>query len=139
MSDTPSPGLGLWLQRLLEAIFLGGQVMLHLLSGKIHRRNTLDQMSAVGPESLVIALVTAGFVGAVFTIQVAREFINFGATTAVGGVFSPSIKPVNLHPYSPLLCWQGELVQLLPQKLAQCASLSKLMPYICSKLIRLIT
>jgi len=85
---TSSSGLALWLQRLLEAIFLGGQVVLHLLSGKIHRRNTLDQMAAVGPESLVIALVTAGFVGAVFTIQVAREFINFGATTAVGGVLA---------------------------------------------------
>lgn len=62
--------------------------MLHLFKGKIHRRNTLDQMAAVGPESLMIALVTAGFVGAVFTIQVAREFINFGATTAVGGVLA---------------------------------------------------
>lgn len=89
MSETTSSsGLGLWLQRLLEAVFLGGQVVLHLLSGKIHRRNTLDQCAAVGPESLVIALVTAGFVGAVFTIQVAREFINFGATTAVGGVLA---------------------------------------------------
>ncbi|MGB5962269.1 MAG: MlaE family lipid ABC transporter permease subunit [Coleofasciculaceae cyanobacterium] len=89
MSETTSSsGLGLWLQRLLEAFFLGGQVILHLLNGKIHRRNTLDQCAAVGPESLVIALVTAGFVGAVFTIQVAREFINFGATTAVGGVLA---------------------------------------------------
>jgi phospholipid/cholesterol/gamma-HCH transport system permease protein len=78
----------MWVQRLIEAIFLGGQVMLHLLGGKIHQRNTLDQMAAVGPESLMIALVTAGFVGAVFTIQVAREFINFGATTAVGGVLA---------------------------------------------------
>lgn len=89
MSETtPSSGLGLWTQRLVAAIFLGGQVILHLLSGKIHRRNTLDQMAAVGPESLTIALITSGFVGAVFTIQVAREFINFGATTAVGGVLA---------------------------------------------------
>jgi len=40
--------------------------------------NTLDQMAVVGPESLIIALVTALFLGMVFTIQVAREF-NFGA------------------------------------------------------------
>jgi phospholipid/cholesterol/gamma-HCH transport system permease protein len=45
-------------------------------------------MAAVGPESLLIALLTAAFVGMVFTIQVAREFINFGATTAVGGVLA---------------------------------------------------
>jgi phospholipid/cholesterol/gamma-HCH transport system permease protein len=89
MSETtPTSSLGLWVQRLLAAIFLGGQVILHLLSWKIHRRNTLDQMAAVGPESLLIALITAGFVGAVFTVQVAREFINFGATTAVGGVLA---------------------------------------------------
>ena len=76
----------MWIQRLLAAIFLGGQVVLHLLKTKIHRRNTLEQMAAVGPESLVITLVTAGFVGMVFTIQVAREFLDFGAGTAVGGV-----------------------------------------------------
>lgn len=84
----PSTGLGLWTQRLLAATFLGGQVMLHLLGGKIHRRNTLEQMATVGPESLTIALITAGFIGAVFTIQVTREFINFGATSAVGGVLA---------------------------------------------------
>ncbi len=73
---------------MLAAILLGGQVMIHLLTGKIHRRNTLDQMAAVGPESLIIALVTAIFVGMVFTIQVAREFINFGAGNTVGGVLA---------------------------------------------------
>jgi phospholipid/cholesterol/gamma-HCH transport system permease protein len=83
-----SSGLRLWGQRLIAAIFLGGQVIVHLIAGKIHRRNTLDQMAAVGPESLLIALVTAAFVGMVFTIQVAREFINLGAGTAVGGVLA---------------------------------------------------
>lgn len=85
---TPSTSLGLWSQRLLAAILLGGQVMLHLLAGKIHRRNTLEQMAAVGPQSLTISLITAGFIGAVFTIQVTREFINFGATSAIGGVLA---------------------------------------------------
>lgn len=71
---------------MLAAILLGGQVVIHLLKGKIHQRNTIDQMAAAGPESLLIALVTAAFVGMVFTIQVTREFINFGAASAVGGV-----------------------------------------------------
>lgn len=48
-------------------------------------------MAGVGPDSLIIALVTAGFVGMVFTIQVAREFINFGAVTAVGGVLAVAL------------------------------------------------
>ena len=73
---------------MLAAILLGGQVVIHLIAGKIHRRNTLDQMAAVGPESLLISLVTAIFVGMVFTIQVAREFINFGAGNTVGGVLA---------------------------------------------------
>lgn len=81
----------MWIQRLLSAFFLCGQVFVHLLQGKIHRRNTLEQMAAVGPDSLFIALLTAVFVGAVFTVQVAREFIAFGAGNIVGGVLSVAL------------------------------------------------
>lgn len=89
MSETPTfSGLGRWSTRLISAILLGGQVMVHLLTGKLHRRNTLDQMALVGPASLLIALITAGFVGMVFTIQVSREFISLGAGSAVGGVLA---------------------------------------------------
>ncbi|MEH1769072.1 MlaE family lipid ABC transporter permease subunit [Nostoc sp.] len=88
---TSKSSLREWSQRLLAAIFLGGQVLVHLLRGKIHRRNTLEQMAAVGPDSLFIALLTAIFVGAVFTIQVAREFINFGAGNIIGGVLSVAL------------------------------------------------
>jgi phospholipid/cholesterol/gamma-HCH transport system permease protein len=83
--------LGTWSQRLLAATFLGGQVIVHLLQGKIHRRNTLEQLAIVGPDSFFIALLTAIFVGAVFTIQVAREFINFGAGNLVGGVLAVAL------------------------------------------------
>ena len=48
-------------------------------------------MASVGPESLSIAMITAIFVGMVFTIQVAREFVNLGAGTAVGGVLALSL------------------------------------------------
>jgi phospholipid/cholesterol/gamma-HCH transport system permease protein len=75
-------------ERLISAFFLGGQVLFHILQARIYRSNTLEQMSFVGPASLLIALITAVFVGMVFTIQVAREFIYFGATTAVGGVLA---------------------------------------------------
>lgn len=76
---------------MLAAVFLGGQAMVHLMRGKIHWRNTKEQMAAVGPDSLFIALLTAVFVGAVFTIQVAREFINFGAGNLVGGVLAVAL------------------------------------------------
>lgn len=89
MNGAPTiTGLGRWSRRLLSALLLGGQVIVHLLTGKIHRRNTLEQMALVGPASLLIALITAGFVGMVFTIQVAREFITLGAGSAVGGVLA---------------------------------------------------
>lgn len=84
-------GFRSWSRRSWAALLLGGQVVVHLLQGKIHRRNTLEQMAAVGPASVAIALLTAMTVGMVFTIQVAREFINFGATTAVGGVLALSL------------------------------------------------
>ncbi len=83
-----SSSLGSWVQRSLSAVFLTGQALLHLLGGKIHRRNTLDQMVSVGPDSLTIAMITALFIGAVFTIQVTREFLNFGQGRAVGGVLA---------------------------------------------------
>jgi ABC-type transporter Mla maintaining outer membrane lipid asymmetry permease subunit MlaE len=41
-------------------------------AGKVHWRNTRDQLMLVGPKSLGVALLTAGFVGMVFTIQVSR-------------------------------------------------------------------
>lgn len=81
-------GLGMWGKRLVAACLLGGQVVVHLIRFKIHRRNTLEQMVIVGPESLLIALLTAAFVGMVFTIQVSREFISLGAGSAVGGVLA---------------------------------------------------
>ncbi len=85
---TPKSSIALWLDRLLTALFVGGQVINHLLRSKIHKRNTLEQMAIVGPDSLGIALITSGFIGMVFTVQVAREFLYFGAGQAVGGVLA---------------------------------------------------
>jgi len=78
-----------WLNKLLQSILTIGQVVTYLLiHRRLHWRNTKEQMAVVGTDSLLITLVTASFVGAVFTIQVAREFINFGATQAIGGVLA---------------------------------------------------
>lgn len=77
-----------WLQRLFYSLLLGGQAFYYLAQGRVHRRNTMDQLSAVGTESLFVVLVTALVISGVFTIQVAREFIAFGASSAIGGVLS---------------------------------------------------
>jgi phospholipid/cholesterol/gamma-HCH transport system permease protein len=78
----------LWLKRFVAAVFLGGQTIVHMLRGRFNYPNIVEQMALVGPESLLIALVTSTTIGMVFTIQVAREFINFGAGQAVGGVLA---------------------------------------------------
>jgi phospholipid/cholesterol/gamma-HCH transport system permease protein len=78
----------LWLKRLFAALLLGGQVIVHVLKGKFNYPNIIEQMALVGPESLLIALLISTTVGMVFTMQVAREFINFGAGQAVGGILS---------------------------------------------------
>ena len=80
--------MSLWFKRLIAAIFLGGQAIVHILRGRFNYPNIVEQMALVGPESLLIALVTSTTIGMVFTIQVAREFINIGAGQVVGGVLS---------------------------------------------------
>jgi len=77
-----------WLNRAFAALLLLGQALSHLARGRIHWRNTLEQFAMVGTESLVIAVVTAIFVSMVFAVQVTREFITFGASSAVGGVLA---------------------------------------------------
>ena len=87
-SKTFNDQIQILLERSLAGLFLAGQVVIHLLQVRIHGRNTKEQMAIVGPDSLIIALVTATSVGMVFTIQVAREFLNFGAVQAIGGVLA---------------------------------------------------
>ena len=71
--QTPKEGgikLPKWTLRTVACLVLSGQVFLRILQGKVHWRNTLEQLSLVGPRSLGVALLTAAFVGMVFTIQV---------------------------------------------------------------------
>ena len=42
-------------------------------AGKLHWRNTKEQLALVGPSSLGVSLLTAAFVGMVFTIQARCE------------------------------------------------------------------
>jgi phospholipid/cholesterol/gamma-HCH transport system permease protein len=86
--ESATSNLKQWSQRLLTASLLGGQVLLRLFAGRWYHRNILEQMVNVGPASLLVVLLTASFVGMVFTIQVAREFLALGATSAVGGVLA---------------------------------------------------
>lgn len=44
--------------------------MVRVMTGRVHWRNTLQQLGIVGPGSLGVSLLTACFVGMAFTIQV---------------------------------------------------------------------
>ena len=83
-----SSGLLSWIQRLWAAVLLSGKAIFFLLTRKLDLGSSLEQMMAVGPASLVIALVTAAIIGMIFTIQVAREFLQLGAGSAVGGILA---------------------------------------------------
>uniref|UniRef100_A0A061RZR3 Putative ABC transport system permease protein n=1 Tax=Tetraselmis sp. GSL018 TaxID=582737 RepID=A0A061RZR3_9CHLO len=77
-----------WFLRSMSAVILAGQVTLRIAQGKIHWRNTIEQLRIVGPNSLGVCLLTASFVGMVFTIQFAREFTKLGLTRSIGGVLA---------------------------------------------------
>jgi phospholipid/cholesterol/gamma-HCH transport system permease protein len=77
-----------WFQRFLVTLFLGGQVLLRLLQGKIDRRKIMEHLVTVGLDSLRSVLLIAFFAGMIFTVQSARELIRFGAVGAVGGAFA---------------------------------------------------
>ncbi|CAM6127792.1 unnamed protein product [Calypogeia fissa] len=77
-----------YLWRSLACLILAGQVIMRLVQGKVHVKNTIQQLESVGPRSLGVSLLTASFVGMVFTIQFVREFARLGLTRSVGGVLA---------------------------------------------------
>ncbi|KAK1326873.1 hypothetical protein QJS10_CPA01g02557 [Acorus calamus] len=91
-----NPPRPLW--RSASALVMAGQVILRTLRGKIHTRNTLQQLERIGPRSVGVCLLTSAFVGMAFTIQFVREFTRLGLTRSVGGVlalaFSRELSPV---------------------------------------------
>lgn len=91
-----SPPAFLW--RGLSVFILAGQVIFRTIKGKVHWRNTLQQLERVGPKSIGVCLLTSAFVGMAFTIQFVREFTRLGLSRSVGGVlalaFSRELSPV---------------------------------------------
>lgn len=91
-----SPPRYLW--RGLSVLIMAGQVIIRVVKGKIHWRNTCQQLERVGPKSVGVCLLTAAFVGMAFTIQFVREFTRLGLNRSVGGVlalaFARELSPV---------------------------------------------
>lgn len=81
-----SPPRYLW--RGMSALILAGQVIIKVIKGKIHWKNTLQQLERVGPKSVGVCLLTSAFVGMAFTIQFVREFTRLGLNRSIGGVLA---------------------------------------------------
>ena len=80
--------LGNWLVRTIEEM---GQIMMMLVSAVMwsvrppfRLRALFTQMEKVGVNSLFVVLLTGGFTGGVFTLQVYYGFSLFGAESMVG-------------------------------------------------------
>lgn len=72
-------------------VLLAGRSLRFITTGNIHWRNTFQQLSFIGVDSMPIALLISLSVGMVFTLQITNEFIKYGATTAIGGVVAISL------------------------------------------------
>ncbi|MFA5839349.1 MAG: ABC transporter permease [Candidatus Margulisiibacteriota bacterium] len=77
-----------WLEGFGHFAELFLQVVTDIFKGKINFKLTFDQMVKIGIESLPLCLTTAAFIGMVFAIQIAGEFVRFGAGKFVGGIMS---------------------------------------------------
>lgn len=74
-----------------EITILSAQTLLYSLKGNFNLKDLVAQMVRVGVDSLPVAVVTAAFVGMVFAVQIASEFVKFGAGNVVGGVMGIAV------------------------------------------------
>lgn len=84
-------GIGAFVLRILET--WGGFVMLGCQAikqcGQLPRfKHILQQMAHLGVDTLPIVSLTMVFTGMVLSLQIATEFIKFGAQSTIGGVIA---------------------------------------------------
>lgn len=79
------------LEEVGEISILSIKTIISILSGKLKVKDIFLQMVRVGVESVPVAVVTALFVGAVFAVQIASEFVKFGAGNIVGAVMGIAV------------------------------------------------
>lgn len=74
-----------------SASALLGSAAGYLFRGHTNARRTVAQMSAVGTDSLPIAVVTLIFAGMVLGLHTAHEMVRFGGASFVGGMVAVSV------------------------------------------------
>jgi phospholipid/cholesterol/gamma-HCH transport system permease protein len=70
---------------------LAAQTIYYIFKGQLNSKEIFTQLVRVGIDSLPVALVTAAFVGMVFAVQIANEFVQYGAGNVVGGVMGIAV------------------------------------------------
>jgi len=70
---------------------LFGKTIYSTLRFRFHLGAIATQMVHVGVDSIGVAVVTAAFVGMVFAVQIAYEFVKFGAGDVVGGIMAIAV------------------------------------------------
>lgn len=62
-----------------------------IIRGRVGLRRAVEQTNRIGYESMPIALITLLFGGMVLSLQTAKLFVQFGATSYVGGMVAISV------------------------------------------------
>lgn len=88
-----------YLQRFKFASELFFSVLFKYNFFEINRKNLLSQIIIVGPQSLGIIIITASFIGIVFTLQIIKEFLYLDASSFIGAILSLAF----LRELSPVL------------------------------------
>lgn len=73
-----------------ETWSLAAQALGYLLRGRLHVRQTVAQMAAIGVDALPIVIASSFSTGAVFAYYTAGIFVRFGAENFVGGTLTLS-------------------------------------------------
>jgi len=68
-----------------------GQALKSIVKGEFNFSNTIDQMIFLGLNSFFIIVLTAGFVGMVFTVQIIKDLTRAGGASLLGGVVGIAI------------------------------------------------
>lgn len=74
-----------------EAFFLAWNAFRFIFARPFYREDMIQQMDAIGVESIGIVLLTGFFTGMVLALQSAVQMARFGATTYVGSLVSASM------------------------------------------------
>lgn len=68
-----------------------GESCVYILRGAVSYRHTMRQMAEVGVGSLLVALITVGFSGAVASLYVAVQLVKLGQPAYVGGLVGKTL------------------------------------------------